>query len=61
VNGNSIDLTGVNGDPTPGWTVTSSFGFAENDVVSFSITWGELVETIVSRKLRVKGVGQINP
>jgi hypothetical protein len=59
VNGNSIDLTGVNGNPTG--TNVSSFGFAENDVVSFSITWGELVETIVSRKLRVKGVGQINP
>jgi hypothetical protein len=59
VNGNSIDLTGVNGSPTG--TNVPPFGFAENDVVSFSITWGELVETIVSRKLRVKGVGQINP
>jgi Leucine-rich repeat (LRR) protein len=58
VNGNSIDLTGVNGNPTG--TNVSSFGFAENDVVSFSITWGELVETPVSRKLRVRGINQQN-
>jgi hypothetical protein len=58
VNGNSIDLTGVNGSPTG--TNVSSFGFAENDVVSFSITWGELVETPVARKLRVRGITQQN-
>ena len=58
INGNSIDLSGVNGNPSG--TQTPKFGFLENDEVTFSITWGELVETPVSRKLRVKGVGQIN-
>jgi hypothetical protein len=59
VNGYSINLTGVNGSPTG--TTISPLGFGNGNEVTFSITWGELVETPVSRKLRVKGVGQINP
>jgi hypothetical protein len=55
---NSFDLTGVNGNPTG--TNIQSIGFTDGDEVSFSITWGELVETPVSRKLRVRGINQQN-
>ena len=58
VNGNEISLTGINGNPTG--TQIPTIGFGENDEVTFSMTWGELVEVVQQRKLRVKGISQQN-
>jgi hypothetical protein len=55
----TIDLTGIYGGDNG--TTISPLGFIEGDEVTFSITWGELVETPqVSRKLRVRGITQQN-
>jgi Leucine-rich repeat (LRR) protein len=67
LNDDVIDLTGMYGGPegtlfdiykNPPRT---PFGFQDGETYTFSMTWGELVETPISRKLRVKGVGQLNP
>ena len=56
VNDNEIDLNGVFGNPTG--TPITEIGLQENDEVTFSMTWGELVEATPLRKLRVKGLTQ---
>lgn len=70
INDNPIDLTGMDGNvngtsfdsfKTPPRT---AFGFEDGETYTFSMTWGELVEVAppsIRRKLRVKGVGQLNP
>lgn len=56
---NTIDLTGINGSIN-GYQFPL-FNFEDGETYTFSITWGELVEAVQQRKLRVKGVGQLNP
>ncbi len=60
INDNPIDLTGINGNPT-GTQLNEPFGFVDSETYTFSMTWGELVEVVQQRKLRVKGIGQLNP
>jgi hypothetical protein len=67
LNDDVIDLTGIDGSPNGSVfdiyknPPRTPFGFIDGETYTFSMTWGELVETPISRKLRVKGVGQLNP
>jgi hypothetical protein len=68
LNGDVIDLTGMNSGGENGTAFDeyknpprSALGyFVDGEETTFSITWGELVETPVSRKLRVRGITQQN-
>jgi hypothetical protein len=67
LNDDVIDLTGIDGSPDGSEfdiyknPPRTPFGFQDGETYTFSITWGELVEVVQQRKLRVKGVGQLNP
>jgi hypothetical protein len=55
---NTIDLTGINGSIN-GYQFPL-FNFVNGETYTFSITWGELVEVVQQRKLRVRGISQQN-
>ena len=58
--GTPIDLTGFGGGSGSG-SGFPLFNFVDGETYTFSMTWGELVEVVQQRKLRVKGVGKLNP
>jgi Leucine-rich repeat (LRR) protein len=65
LNGDVIDLTGMNSGGKNGTVFDeyknpprSALGYFVEGETTFSITWGELVEAPVARKLRVKGLTQ---
>jgi hypothetical protein len=64
LNGDSIDLTGDVFSSVNGTRIEPPLDyFQDGEETTFSITWGELVEVtppVATRKLRVRGVGQIN-
>jgi Leucine-rich repeat (LRR) protein len=68
LNGDVIDLTGMNSGGANGTAFDehknpprSALGyFIDGEETTFSITWGELVEIPVARKLRVRGITQQN-